>query len=198
MPFRVALTFDAEHPDRPHPHGTTKRSLERLAAADVAATFFIQGRWAESDPGLARAIASGGHLVGNHSYYHARMPLLSRAGRAADVRAAERAILRTTGIDPRPWFRCPYGVGQDDPGVLAELAEAGYRHVGWDVDSLDWSSRATGRGMARRAAAEAVAIGDGAVILLHPWTRATDLGLTPLIDALREAGADLVRIDAFG
>jgi peptidoglycan/xylan/chitin deacetylase (PgdA/CDA1 family) len=198
MPFRVALTFDAEHPDRPHRAGTTARTLERLSTADVQGTFFIHGRWAESEPGLARAIVSGGHLVGNHSYYHARMPLLSAAGRAADVRAAERAIIRTTGVDPRPWFRCPYGAGQDDPRVLAGLAQAGYRHVGWDVDALDWAVRATGRGLARRVTTEAVARGDGAIILLHPWTIATDLGLVPLIDSLRDAGAEFVRLDALG
>ena len=198
MPFRVALTFDAEHPDRPHREGTTGRTIERLAAAGVRATFFIQGRWAEADPGLARAVPAAGHLVGNHSYYHARMPLLSEAGRTADVRAAERAIVRVTGSDPRPWFRCPYGAGQDDPRVLAGLERAGYRHVGWDVDGLDWATSATGRGMAIRVAAETVARGDGAVVLLHPWTTATDLGLGALIDRLRDAGADFVRVDALG
>jgi peptidoglycan/xylan/chitin deacetylase (PgdA/CDA1 family) len=195
MSFRVALTFDAEHPDRPHRQGSTGRALDRLAAADVPATFFVQGRWAASDPALARAIATAGHRIGNHSFYHAPMPLLSDRDLAADVRAAERAIVHTTGVDPRPWFRCPFGAGQDDPRVLAALARSGYRHVGWDVDALDWASRATGRGIARRVADDAVVRGDGAIVLLHPWTTATDLGLASLIDALRDRGAAFVRVD---
>jgi peptidoglycan/xylan/chitin deacetylase (PgdA/CDA1 family) len=50
--------------------------------------------------------------------------------------------------------------------------------------------------MARQITHDAVARGDGCVILLHPWTKATGLGLTPLIDGLRSAGATFVRVDA--
>jgi len=93
MTFRVALTFDAEHPDRPHRAGATERVLDTLDAEGVVTTFFIQGRWAEAYPELARSIAERGHLIGNHSFYHARMPLLSDAGLAADVRAVAVLLL---------------------------------------------------------------------------------------------------------
>ena len=196
MTFRVALTFDAEHPDRPHRLGGTERVLDRLDTEGVTATFFIQGRWAEAYPELARSVADRGHLIGNHSFYHARMPLLSAAGLASDVRAAERAIVDATGVDPRPWFRCPFGAGTDDPTVRAGLARLGYREIGWDVEGFDWHSNRRGAGMAREMAAATVKRGDGAVVLLHPWTTATGLGLTPLIGDLREAGASFVRLDA--
>jgi peptidoglycan/xylan/chitin deacetylase (PgdA/CDA1 family) len=196
MTFRVALTFDAEHPDRPHRIGGTERVLDRLDASGVAATFFIQGRWAEAFPGLARSVAVRGHLIGNHSFYHARMPLLSATGLASDVRAAERAIVAATGVDPRPWFRCPFGAGSDDPTVRAGLASLGYREVGWDVEGFDWHIGRRGRGMAREMVTATVAHGDGAVVLLHPWTTATEHGLKPLIDGLRDAGATFVRLDA--
>ena len=196
MAFRVALTFDAEHPDRPHRPGGTERVLDTLAATSTTASFFVQGRWAEAYPGPARAIADGGHLVGNHSHYHARMSLLSAPGIASDVRAAERAIRRTTGQDPRPWFRCPFGAGTSDPRVMGVLDALGYRETRWDVDGLDWRTGATGRGVASAAVAAALAHGDGAVILLHPWTTATGRALPGLIDGLRAAGASLVRLDA--
>jgi len=51
--FRVALTFDAEHPDRPARPGNDERLLDALAAAGVRATFFVQGRWAEAYPAVA-------------------------------------------------------------------------------------------------------------------------------------------------
>jgi peptidoglycan/xylan/chitin deacetylase (PgdA/CDA1 family) len=196
MTFRVALTFDAEHPDRPHRIGGTERVLDRLDGSGVSATFFIQGRWAEAFPELARSVADRGHLIGNHSFYHARMPLLSAAGLTSDVRAAERAIVAATGVDPRPWFRCPFGAGTDDPAVRAGLARLGYREIGWDVEGFDWHSGRRGRGMAREMVTATVAHGDGAVLLLHPWTTATEHGLEPLIDGLRDAGATFVRLDA--
>jgi len=193
---RVALTFDAEHPDRRHRPGGTERVLETLALTGTTASFFVQGRWAEAFPTLARSIADGGHLVGNHSHYHVRMPLLSAKGIVTDVRAAERAIVRATGQDPRPWFRCPFGAGANDPDVLGALARLGYRDTGWDVDGLDWRSDATGRALARTAADAALAHGDGAVILLHPWTTATGRALPALIEDVRARGGEFVRLDA--
>jgi peptidoglycan-N-acetylglucosamine deacetylase len=198
MTFRVALTFDAEHPDRPHRTGGTERVLDTLDAEGIRATFFLQGRWVEAYPGLAREIASRDHLIGNHSFYHARMPLLSRAGLAADIRAAERAIVAATGVDPRPWFRCPFGAGTDDPGVRAGIERLGYREIRWDVEGADWRKSKRGRGMARQMIADTVARGDGAVVLLHPWTTAAGLGLAPMIAGLRDAGASFVRMDALG
>ena len=196
MTVRIALTFDAEHPDRPHRPGGTERVLATLAATGTTASFFVQGRWAEAFPGLARSIADGGHLVGNHSHYHVHMPLLSARGLATDVRAAERAIRRATGRDPRPWFRCPFGAGTDDPAVLGALERLGYRETRWDVDGLDWRSTATGRRLASEAADAALAHGDGAVILLHPWTTATGRALPALIDRVRAGGGEFVRLDA--
>src|SRR5262249_19288122 len=104
--FRVALTFGAEHPDRPHRPGVTEGLLDVLAERDVAATWFLQGRWVESAPALARRVAADGHLVGNHSFYHARLPLLLDEGLRTDIREAERVIREIVGVDPRPWFRC--------------------------------------------------------------------------------------------
>ena len=196
MTFRVALTFDAEHPDRPHRVGGTERVLDILEGERVRASFFIQGRWAEAFPDLARSVADRGHLIGNHSFYHARMPLLSDTGLRTDVRAAERAIIAVTDVDPRPWFRCPFKAGFDDPRVQAAIGRLGYREVSWDVEGYDWRPSTRGRGMARQMTADAVAHGDGAILLLHPWTVATERGLLPLIDGLREAGATFVQVDA--
>src|ERR1043166_6448415 len=104
-PFRTALTFDAEHPDRRSTPGVQERVLDVLDRLDAKATFFVQGRWAEAYPKTAARIAKAGHLVGNHSHYHARRPQLSSPGLAWDIKTAERNIIDITGVDPRPWFR---------------------------------------------------------------------------------------------
>ena len=195
--FRVALTFDAEHPDRPWcPPGTAERILDTLASANVAATFFVQGRWAEAYPQAARRIPDEGHLVGHHSHYHARMPLLLGGGFSSDIVEGAAAITAATGVDPTPWFRCPFGAGHDDPRVLELLASEGYRDVHWHVELQDWEPWRTGDAIATDGIAGAVAHGDGAVVLLHTWPGGTGDGLAPMIAGLADAGATFVRLDA--
>ena len=196
-PFRVALTFDAEHPDRAWcPPGNIERILGSLAQADVRATFFVQGRWAEAQPAAAKRISEEGHLVGHHSHYHARMPLLHDDGLRSDVLEAQAVIERTTGADPRPWFRCPFGAGSDDPRVLGVLGELGYRNIHWHVELEDWEPWRTGAAIAADGVVGTTTHGDGAVVLLHTWPGGTGDAVGPLIQGLAEAGATFVRLDA--
>jgi peptidoglycan/xylan/chitin deacetylase (PgdA/CDA1 family) len=123
------------------------------------------------------------------------MPLFHGRGFAADVRAAERAIVRFVGVDPHPWFRMPFGSGADQPLLLARLAALGYRNVGWHVTGDDWHRRRSGRGVADSVVAGAVAHGDGAVVLLHTWPDATAAAMPSMVQRLRAAGAELVRVD---
>ena len=195
-PAHVALTFDAEHPDRSWcPPGAAERILDVLAGAGIRATFFVQGRWAEAYPATARRIADEGHLVGNHSHHHARSPLFSDRGLREDVDAARDAIVRATGRDPRPWFRCPFGDGADDPRVLAVIAAAGYRHVGWHVEVEDWEPARTPEAIAADAVAGIRQHGDGAVLLLHTWPGGTVEALPHVLEHLHE-GSRFVTVDA--
>jgi len=193
---RVALTFDAEHPDRSWcPPRAADRILDLLAAASVRATFFVQGRWAEAYPATARRIADEGHLVGNHSHHHARMPLLHDQGLREDLGAARDAIVEATGRDPRPWFRCPWGSGAEDPRVLAAIAAAGYRNVGWHVEAEDWEPARTPQAIAADAVAGIRRHGDGAVLLLHTWPGGTVEAL-PLVLGDLHGETRFVTVDA--
>ena len=195
-PGSVALTFDAEHPDRSWcPPGGAERILDVLAGAGIRATFFIQGRWAEAYPGTARRIADEGHLIGNHSHHHARMPLLLDRGLQEDMDAARDAIVQATGRDPRPWFRCPWGAGREDPRVLDALAAAGYRHVGWHVEVEDWEPTRTPEAIAADAIEGIRRHGDGTVLLLHTWPGGTVEALPRVLDDLPD-GTRFVTVDA--
>lgn len=194
-PFRVALTFDAEHPDRPSDPGVQERMLDILARRGVRATFLVQGRWAEAYPATARRIPEEGHCVGSHSHYHVRMPLLSARGLRADIAAAERAIVEHVGVDPRPWFRCPFGAGAADQRVQSFVRAAGYRHVGWHIAGIDWPPERTGAEVEEAVVGGAVAHGDGCVVLLHSWPDRTEHALAGIIGRLGDAGAEFVRID---
>ena len=195
MPFRIALTFDAEHPDRPAAAGNAERLLDLLANDGRRATFFVQGRWAEAYPAIARRIVEAGHLVGSHSHYHARLPLLSDEGIAADVASAQAAILEQAGVDPRPWFRCPFGAGAADRRVLAVLAGLGYRDVHWNVSSEDWEPARSPAQVAGLVVERALAIGDGAVVLQHSWPDQALAALPEIGVRLHDLGATFVTVD---
>ncbi len=194
-PLRVALTIDAELPDRPGSNPDGSLLVDLLRVEHVPATFFVQGRWATAYPETARQIAGDGHLVGSHSHFHARMPLLSDEGIAADLAEAQEAITESTGIDPRPWFRCPWGDGHDDPRVLAALSGAGYTDHHWDIDPNDWDPETTERLLVDRVVEGVRAHGDGAVVLMHAWPAVTVRALPALLDALRGMGATPVTLD---
>jgi peptidoglycan/xylan/chitin deacetylase (PgdA/CDA1 family) len=193
--FRVALSFDAEHPDRPSEPGAAEALLATLERRELAATFFVQGRWAESNPETVRRIVAGGHLVGSHSHYHARMPLLTDDGLAEDLRYAAAAIQAAARVDPRPWFRCPFGTGASDERVLAAVATAGYRHVGWHVSGDDWEPSRNATVVADTVVDGAVRHGDGVVVLLHTWPPSTVPAVEMIVTRLAEAGAEFCRVD---
>jgi peptidoglycan/xylan/chitin deacetylase (PgdA/CDA1 family) len=195
MNMRVALTFDAEHPDRPSSaRGNVERILQCLREARVRATFFVQGRWAQAETDAARRIARDGHLVGNHSFYHARMPLLTNDGLRADVSDAEARIKEHAGVDPRPWFRCPFGAGHDDERVLGALRELGYRNVHWHLELEDWEPWRSGGAIADDLVEGVVRHGDGAVVLLHTWPAGTADALWPALERLSGVDAELVTV----
>jgi peptidoglycan-N-acetylglucosamine deacetylase len=196
--MRVALTFDAEHPDRPHHGDHAAWVLDELQRLEVRATVFLQGRWVEANPDLARRVAGDGHLVGHHSFYHAHMPLLSDEGFDEDVRRAEGVIRETTGVDPRPWLRFPFGAGADVSPLIDRLGALGYRHVGWDVEVYEWEPGRTVQEVAARGVEGVTARGDGAIVLLHTWPDPVAPALAELVGRLRADGARFVGVDDLG
>lgn len=191
---RIALTIDTEHPDRPARPGNVERILDALAATGTQATFFVQARWAQAYPGLARRIAVEGHLVGSHGRGHVSLRLLSPDGIRQSVRDAEDAIRATTGADPRPWFRSPHDDVSDDRPITDVLDELGYRQVGWTVDPTDWDPSRTAGDVERSVVEGCSAGGDGSVVLLHSWPDSTADALPRILEALRTDN-DLVGVD---
>jgi peptidoglycan/xylan/chitin deacetylase (PgdA/CDA1 family) len=182
----VAFTFDAGSDA-----GSTTRILTILATNDIHASFGITGEWARANPATLRAIANAGHQIMNHSDSHDsftgtsthRAPL-STTERIAQARRGERAISDITGVNPKPWFRAPYG--DMDAAGDATLGLLGYRYdVLWTVDSLGWKGKPA-REVAQRCIAGAV---NGAIYLFHVGSASTDVdALQAIIDGLRAKG----------
>jgi peptidoglycan/xylan/chitin deacetylase (PgdA/CDA1 family) len=192
---RLAITIDAEHPDRPADPANPGRLFELLERLEVPATVFMQGRWATANPTLAERVAKAGHLIGNHSMSHTPLPTMTESGMRRSVLDAAEAIERVTRVDPKPWFRLPYGEGDEDPRVLAVLSKLGYRRVGWEVDTRDWEPDRDVASLAETAISDSLGRGDGARLLFHSWPDATLPALEAIVPRLRSLGAELVRID---
>ncbi|UMX47871.1 MAG: polysaccharide deacetylase family protein [Candidatus Nealsonbacteria bacterium DGGOD1a] len=76
---KIALTFD----DGPNPFFTVK-TLDLLDEYSVKASFFVLGQNAEKFPDIVKEIYKRGHLIGNHSYSHAKEGAFD-FGKAEDV-----------------------------------------------------------------------------------------------------------------
>lgn len=182
--MRLALTFDCEFADSPRTApGTTQRILDLLAERNALGTFFLQGRWAQGHPDLARRIHDAGHLIGSHSFSHAPMPMFIRNGMDFEIEMAERVIREATGEFPARLFRPPYGQNS----VLFEraLREHGYESVLWDASSDDWKATSS-----LEVVDNVMKAPDGAVVLMHSWPVVTPLALERLLDQV-----ECIRLD---
>jgi peptidoglycan/xylan/chitin deacetylase (PgdA/CDA1 family) len=120
------------------------------------------------------------------------MPLLTDEGLRADIVQAGRAIRQSAGVDPKPWFRCPWGHGAADARVVMALRRQGYRHVGWDVIAEDWEPERGAEVVAGDILAAVRAVGDGAVVVMHTWPATAGEAVPSILDGLRADGARFV------
>jgi peptidoglycan/xylan/chitin deacetylase (PgdA/CDA1 family) len=196
----VAVTVDVEDPDQ-HGHqgpDAVGAILAALNQSGIRATFFVQGRWLAANPDVASTMSAHGHLVGNHSYYHADTRLLTAKGLREDVTRSHNEIKETLGIDARPWYRLPYGAGAESRTIRRRLRRLGYHHVGWDVDVKDFSL--TDPGALVPSIAQAVSARErvGAIhsiVLLHSWTAVTSMAMPDLCQFLVEHCEGTVTMD---
>ena len=75
--------------------------LATLKEHHVSATFFLEGRWAQKNPELAKMISDAGHEVGNHSFTHPDMKNLSTDRIRQEITKTNEVIKATTGYRSR-------------------------------------------------------------------------------------------------
>jgi peptidoglycan/xylan/chitin deacetylase (PgdA/CDA1 family) len=129
-PNEIALTYD----DGPNDI-VTERLLNVLARHEVRATFFLIGNFVRQRPQITRAIASAGHLIGNHTVNHPWLAWQS-SGRIREELAGCNAILEDTLGVPIRYFRAPHGARR--PAVLHIAHELGLTPVQWNILPGDW------------------------------------------------------------
>lgn len=148
----MALTFD----DGPDP-ASTPAVLDMLARHGMKATFFLVGERAARHPELVARIAAEGHEIGNHSWDHPALPMLSSDAVREQIRRARAALAPHGAALMRP----PYGA--QTLRTLWLVRRLGYRVVTWSINGGDWRAD-DAETLARRLLAGAA---PGAIALLH-------------------------------
>ena len=151
----LALSYD-DGPNDPW----TGKLLEVLARHQVAATFFMVGRYVRERPEIARAVFDAGHAVGNHCFNHPNLIFAGAARLRQELDETSKAIEEATG--ERPFlFRPPFGGRR--PGTFKIVEERKMFPVMWRVTCFDWSAKSHEEILkhARRQ------IAGGEVVLLH-------------------------------
>lgn len=180
----VALTFD----DGPSPY--TGAVLDVLKREHVRATFFLCGASAALHPDLVRRIRAEGHEIGNHTWSHPWLYLMSEARIAGEIDRTQDLLETLTGRRPT-LFRPPYGVRWFP--LWALLRERGMTMVLWSDRGYDGRYDASGI-----AQATLERLTPGAIILLHDGFEArpdaevdraaTVRALPAIIAGVRKAG----------
>jgi len=129
----AAMTFD----DGPHPQYTAQ-VLDVLDRHRVQATFFMMGRNVERFPAVAREVLRRGHQVGNHSYSHPKLILMSPRRVREEIERTD-ALLRGIGVTGEIYFRPPHASKfLVLPYVLRQMNKLS---VMGDVDPEEWKRR---------------------------------------------------------
>lgn len=128
---QVVFTFDA---------GSGTNSfwpiINAFEARGLKTTFFLTGRWAETNPTLVQTIAQKGHEFFNHTYSHPRLTQISDQAIIDELQKTDEIIFNLTGRHTQPYFRPPYKAV--DSRVLEVAARQGYQSALWTIDALDW------------------------------------------------------------
>jgi len=131
---QIALTYD-DGPNDPN----TLRLLEVLAKHGVHATFFLIGRYVRQRPDIAREMAKGGHVIGNHTFSHPLLTLQSEARIRKELSDCRAALQDAVG-EHSSLFRPPFGGRRR--AVLRIARELGLEPIMWNVAGHDWNARA--------------------------------------------------------
>jgi peptidoglycan/xylan/chitin deacetylase (PgdA/CDA1 family) len=190
----VALTFDDG------PGASTASILSILNSYGVTATFFNIGQNMAARPGLVQQEARRGYLLGNHTWDHPNMTLLSASAQGTEMDRASAEQVSVSGVQACA-FRPPGGSYNS-----ATLSQAQLRRMKvwlWSVDTEDWKANGSSSSYwVNRIISLAESEGgvlQHPVVLMHnqpPGNPATVLALPTIIRFFRDRGYTFV--DLFG
>jgi peptidoglycan-N-acetylglucosamine deacetylase len=167
---KLVLTFD----DGPDPL-YTPQILDILARENVPAAFFLVGINAENNIPIVKRIYREGHEIGNHTFTHPNIAMVSRKRAIIEMDATRLLIEAITGHST-VLFRAPFNA-DFEPQKAEELIpvalarEKNYLDIGESIDPLDWEPGTPADSIVARVIARKQSMTDqnlsGNIILLH-------------------------------
>ena len=129
---QVALTFHGAGDDK-----LAKAILRELEQAQVSVTVMAVGTWLQASPQVAKAYASAGHVIGNHTMHHYPMKKLSASQALQEITSCAALLNKILGVK-LGLFR-PSGTQHSTATIRSAARRAGYTGcISYDVDSRDY------------------------------------------------------------
>jgi polysaccharide deacetylase family protein (PEP-CTERM system associated) len=119
------------------------RTLDVLNDCGVKATFFVQGRVAETFPRLVETLVAEGHEVQSHGYSHRPLFSLDRDALRSELKRARATVEDAAGARVTAFRAQDFSILRDNLWALDVLAE-----VGFETDSSIFPLRTKRYGIA--------------------------------------------------
>ena len=193
---KVYLTFDDG------PSESTARILDILKEKNVKATFFVIGQEDGESKELYQRIVAEGHTLGMHSFSHKYNVIYeSLEAFSEDMAHLQSYLAEVTGVTPEI-LRFPGGSSNqvsntDMKEFIRFLKEKGITYYDWNVASGDATSHAYTPEELVQNVMNDVGRYETSIVLMHDSSAksGTVEALAPMIDQLKEMGAELLPID---
>jgi peptidoglycan-N-acetylglucosamine deacetylase len=180
----IAITFDDGPLD-----GKTDHILNILESHQVQAAFFCIGSRVVGNEQLLQRIDRSGHLIGNHSFSHAKtFDVMSTRSVMDELAKTNQLVEQVIGKKPR-FFRPPYGV--TNPMIASAVKKLDLTVIGWSVRSFDTITKNPAQLLKR--VTDGLKGGD--VVLFHDYCDSTQEILSSFITQARQKGLRIIRLD---
>ena len=184
---KIYLTFDEGYEN-----GYTEKILDVLKEKKVPAAFFCTGDYLKCNPELIKRMIDEGHIVGNHSWNHPRMPEVTNDEKFRNELTEFEDCLKENYNTECKYFRYPEG--EFSERTLSMINDMGYTTVFWSVAYKDWERDVT-KGKDNAVKQVCNQIHNGAIILLHAVSSDNAEALPIIIDTLRSEGYEFVSLE---
>lgn len=160
--------------------------MDLLDGAGAKATFFLGGSWADDNIDCVRDIASRGHEVGSHGYFHKDHSKMNFEQNLAEIRPSVELLNAMLGYDIA-LFAPPSGAFND--ATVTAATSLGLKSIMWSRDTIDW--RDNDESLVIKRATNGLQ--NGEFILMHPMD-VTVKSLPKILDYIRENGFSAVTV----